>query len=87
MRIYAGDLGVRDKADKSPVTDADHAAEAMIVAGLRALTPDTPVVAEEEVAAGRVPGARPGRRSGWSTRSTAPRSSSRGTASSPSTSP
>ena len=45
------------KADKSPVTDADHAAEAIIVAGLRALTPDTPVVAEEEMAAGRVPDA------------------------------
>ena len=55
MRIYAGDLGVRDKADKSPVTDADHAAEAVIVAGLRAFTPDVPVVAEEEMASGRVP--------------------------------
>jgi len=55
MRIYAGDLGARAKADKSPVTDADHAAEAIIVAGLRALTPDRPVVAEEEMAAGRVP--------------------------------
>src|SRR5262245_47889816 len=55
MRIYAGDLGVRDKADKSPVTDADHAAEAIIVAGLRDLTPATPVVAEEEMAAGHVP--------------------------------
>jgi 3'(2'), 5'-bisphosphate nucleotidase len=55
MRIYAGDHGVRDKADKSPVTDADHAAEAIIVAGLRALTPDTPIVAEEEMAAGRIP--------------------------------
>lgn len=56
MRIYAGDLGERLKADRSPVTDADHAAEAIIVAGLRALTPGTPVVAEEEMAAGRVPG-------------------------------
>ena len=55
MRIYAGDLGVRDKADKSPVTDADHAAELVIVAGLRALTPGLPVVAEEEMAAGHVP--------------------------------
>lgn len=55
MRIYAGDLGERTKADKSPVTDADHAAEAIILAGLRRLTPDTPVVAEEEMAAGRVP--------------------------------
>jgi 3'(2'), 5'-bisphosphate nucleotidase len=55
MRIYAGDLGERTKADKSPVTDADHAAEAIIVKGLRALTPDAAVVAEEEMAAGRVP--------------------------------
>ncbi len=55
MRIYAGDLGERTKADKSPVTDADQAAEDIIVRGLRALTPGTPVVAEEEMAAGRVP--------------------------------
>ncbi|HZP98234.1 MAG TPA: 3'(2'),5'-bisphosphate nucleotidase CysQ [Reyranella sp.] len=55
MRIYAGDLGVRDKADNSPVTDADHAAEKIIVAGLRQLTPGLAVVAEEEMAAGHVP--------------------------------
>ena len=50
MRIYAGDLGVRDKADKSPVTDADHAAEAVILAGLRKLTPGVVIIAEEEMA-------------------------------------
>ena len=55
MRIYAGDHGVRDKDDKSPVTDADHAAEAVILAGLRKLTPDAVIIAEEEMAAGRVP--------------------------------
>src|SRR6476620_1655900 len=55
MRIYAGDLGERFKADKSPVTDADHAAEVVIVAGLRRLTPGLAVVAEEEMAAGHVP--------------------------------
>src|SRR5258708_3589904 len=55
MRIYAGDLGVRDKADKSPVTDADHAAEAIIVAGLRRLTPDTPVVREQAPALTPIP--------------------------------
>jgi 3'(2'), 5'-bisphosphate nucleotidase len=55
LRIYAGDLGERTKADKSPVTDADHAAEAIIVAGLRKLTPGAVVVAEEEMAAGHVP--------------------------------
>ena len=55
LRIYAGDLGERFKADRSPVTDADHAAEAVIVAGLRELTPGLAVVAEEEMAAGHVP--------------------------------
>src|SRR5262245_52874829 len=44
MRIYAGDLGERTKADNSPVTDADQAAEDIIVRGLRALTAGTPVV-------------------------------------------
>ncbi len=42
------------KADASPVTEADHTAEAIIVAGLRAATPEIPVIAEEEVAAGRI---------------------------------
>lgn len=43
------------KADQSPVTEADHAAEALILTGLRAATPDIPVIAEEEMAAGRAP--------------------------------
>jgi 3'(2'), 5'-bisphosphate nucleotidase len=55
MRIYAGDVVVHDKADKSPLTEADGAAEAVILAGLRQLTPDTVIIAEEEVASGRVP--------------------------------
>jgi len=42
------------KADESPVTEADRIAEALIVEGLRQATPDIPVVAEEEVAAGIV---------------------------------
>ena len=48
------------KADESPVTAADHAAEAVLLDALGALAPDTPIVAEEEVAAGRTP--RVGRR-------------------------
>jgi len=44
------------KADRSPVTEADHAAEALIVNGLRAATPEIPVIAEEEVEAGMAPG-------------------------------
>ena len=41
------------KDDHSPVTEADHQAEALIVAGLRQATPDIQVIAEEESAAGR----------------------------------
>lgn len=43
------------KADRSPVTEADHAAEALIVEGLRAATPGIPVIAEEEIEAGVAP--------------------------------
>ena len=43
------------KADNSPVTEADHAAERILAAGLREAAPQIPVVAEEEIAAGRVP--------------------------------
>ncbi len=41
------------KDDHSPVTEADHQAEVLIAAGLRAATPHIQVVAEEESAAGR----------------------------------
>lgn len=51
MEIYEGaDLGVREKADASPVTDADEAADALISAGLRAAFPDIPLVTEEQAA-------------------------------------
>lgn len=43
------------KADASVVTEADHTAEAIIVAALREATPHIPVVAEEEMAAGHIP--------------------------------
>ena len=55
MAVYATDFAVQGKADASPVTLADVQAEAVILAGLRALTPDIPVVAEEEAAAGLAP--------------------------------
>ena len=55
MAVYATDFAVRDKADASPVTVADEAAEKIILADLAAIAPDVPVVAEESVAAGRVP--------------------------------
>lgn len=55
MKIYEGDLGASTKQDGSPVTVADTAAEAVILEGLRRIAPGVPIVAEEEVAAGRVP--------------------------------
>jgi 3'(2'), 5'-bisphosphate nucleotidase len=53
--IYRGDFTVQRKADESPVTAADHAAEALILERLAKAAAHIPVVAEEEVAAGRVP--------------------------------
>lgn len=49
------DLARRDKADRSPVTAADQAAEHVILAGLAAIAPAIPVVSEECVAAGECP--------------------------------
>ncbi len=54
LAVRAEGFAVERKADLSPVTEADRAAEAIIVAGLRGATPDIPVIAEEEVAAGRI---------------------------------
>jgi len=55
LAIRARGFESRRKPDASPVTEADQAAEIMIAAGLRRTTPDIPVVAEEEMAAGHVP--------------------------------
>lgn len=55
MEVYNSDFDVRQKDDRSPVTDADEAAEAIITPGLRALLPDVPVVAEEAASAGLAP--------------------------------
>lgn len=55
MQIYATDFAVRGKTDASPVTEADERAEALILPALARLSPDIPVVSEEEAAAGRIP--------------------------------
>jgi len=52
MEIYATDFETRGKDDKSPVTDADEAAEEIILAKLKELVPDVPVLAEESFSAG-----------------------------------
>lgn len=55
LEIYETDFDVDQKADDSPVTEADVKAEAVILKALRDLTPDIPIVAEEEAAAGKTP--------------------------------
>jgi 3'(2'), 5'-bisphosphate nucleotidase len=59
--VRAAGFAVERKTDRSPVTEADRIAEALIVEGLRAAAPDIPVIAEEEIEAGTAP-TDPGRR-------------------------
>ncbi len=54
LRFY-GTAEHATKEDGSPVTAADEAAEAVILPALRALTPDIPVVSEEEASKGLSP--------------------------------
>ena len=54
MRHYQVGAAGRLKADRSPVTDADEEAEGLILARLAERFADVPVVAEEEIARGRV---------------------------------
>jgi len=55
MRVYATDFQVEIKDDESPVTVADQCAEKVIVAGLKRLAPEIPVVGEEAASAGDIP--------------------------------
>ncbi len=55
MTIYSKPLVAREKADLTPVTEADEAAERIILAGLKAHDPATPVISEEAAAAGFIP--------------------------------
>ena len=55
LRFYDGEAAATIKQDGSPVTAADEAAERLILPALRALTPEIPVVSEEEAAAGLAP--------------------------------
>src|SRR4029079_481680 len=48
-------VAVSHKADSSPVTEADRAAEAIILRYLAKVAPGVPVVAEESVEAGTLP--------------------------------
>jgi 3'(2'), 5'-bisphosphate nucleotidase len=57
MAVHAAMVSddVRSKSDGSPVTQADERAEVIILSALADLTPDIPVVAEEQASAGNIP--------------------------------
>jgi 3'(2'), 5'-bisphosphate nucleotidase len=48
LKVYATDFDVQAKGDDSPLTQADLASHRCIVAGLKALTPDIPIISEED---------------------------------------
>ena len=57
VKARAGALATRHKADRSPVTAADEASEAVILEGLARLLPGIPVVSEEAGATAELAGA------------------------------
>ena len=55
LAIVRRGFDVDTKSDRSPVTEADRTAELIILAALARSAPGIPVIAEEEVATGRIP--------------------------------
>ncbi|MCF2513652.1 3'(2'),5'-bisphosphate nucleotidase CysQ [Sphingomonas sp. G124] len=55
LRLVQAGFEIETKGDQSPVTVCDWAAEQVILRALAAAAPDVPVIAEEEVSAGRIP--------------------------------
>jgi 3'(2'), 5'-bisphosphate nucleotidase len=54
LQIYDAPFTVREKSDASPLTEADEVSEALILDGLRRLTPDIPIIAEEALGRGEI---------------------------------
>jgi 3'(2'), 5'-bisphosphate nucleotidase len=55
MAVYATEFETHLKADLTPLTEADEAADRVILDGLAKIDPATPVVSEESAAADRTP--------------------------------
>lgn len=60
MEVFNSDFETREKADSSPVSDADERAEEIILEHLAKLLPDVPVIAEEQAAANGIASKSPG---------------------------
>jgi 3'(2'), 5'-bisphosphate nucleotidase len=52
LEVYASSFSVQEKEDRSPLTEADLRSEKLILAGLRRIAPEIPVLSEES---GQVP--------------------------------
>ncbi|HAA45201.1 MAG: 3'(2'),5'-bisphosphate nucleotidase [Halomonas sp. 54_146] len=48
MQVYQREFSVELKADNSPLTEADKAAHRIIAQGLKTLTPEVPILSEED---------------------------------------
>ncbi|HSJ40231.1 MAG TPA: inositol monophosphatase family protein, partial [Xanthobacteraceae bacterium] len=55
LEVVRKGFEVESKQDSSPVTEADRTAELIILSALARAAQGVPVIAEEEVAAGRIP--------------------------------
>ena len=49
LEVYASSFSVKEKEDRSPLTEADLRSEKLILAGLRRIAPEIPVLSEESV--------------------------------------
>src|SRR5262245_30838232 len=47
LEVYASSFSVQEKEDRSPLTEADLRSEKLILAGLRRISPEIPVLSEE----------------------------------------
>jgi 3'(2'), 5'-bisphosphate nucleotidase len=61
LKVYDSDFATNRKADQSPVTAADLAAEAVILPALRRLAPDILIISEEDSHASGLPAHAPDR--------------------------
>ena len=55
MKFYSKNYDSHFKTDGTPVTEADVAAESIILPALQSLTPEIPIVSEESAAGGHIP--------------------------------
>src|SRR5262245_30430047 len=51
LEVYASSFSVQEKEDRSPLTEADLRSEKLILAGLKRIAPEIPVLSEESAQA------------------------------------